>query len=71
MLALAGVFLVVFMVFGGYYLAGGKFAIIIKALPFELMMIGGAAAGTFLIANKGDVVKGALGDLKRVATCSR
>ena len=29
-------------------------------------MIGGAAAGTFLIANKGDVVKGALADLKRV-----
>lgn len=54
------------MVFGGYLLAGGKFGIILKALPFEMMMIGGAAAGTFLIANKGDVVKGALGDMKRV-----
>ncbi len=66
MLAIVGILLVIVMVFGGYYLAGGKFGIIIKALPFELMMIGGSGVGTFLIANKGDVVKGALGDLKRV-----
>jgi chemotaxis protein MotA len=68
MLAIVGVVLVIGMVFGGYLLAGGKFGIILKALPFELMMIGGAAAGTFLIANKGDVVRGALGDAKRVVT---
>lgn len=66
MLAIVGVLLVVGMVFGGYFLAGGKFGLILKALPFEMMMIGGSAAGTFLIANKGDVVKGALGDMKRV-----
>lgn len=66
MLAIIGIVLVIGMVFGGYMLAGGKFGIILKALPFELMMIGGAAAGAFLIANKGDIVKGALGDLKRV-----
>jgi chemotaxis protein MotA len=68
MLAIVGVLLVVFMVFGGYVLAGGKFAIILKSLPFELMMIGGAAAGSFLIANKGDVVKGALADMRRVVS---
>lgn len=68
MLAIVGVLLVICMVFGGYTLAGGKFGIILKALPFELMMIGGSAVGTFLIANKGDVVKGALGDVKRVVT---
>jgi chemotaxis protein MotA len=65
MLAIVGVVLVIGMVFGGYLLAGGKFGIILKALPFELMMIGGGA-GTFLIANKADVVKGALVDTKRV-----
>jgi chemotaxis protein MotA len=68
MLAIVGVALVIGMVFGGYLLAGGKFGIILKAMPFELMMIGGAATGTFLIANKGDVVKGALGDVKRVVS---
>ena len=66
MLAIIGVVMVIGMVFGGYSLAGGKFGIILKAMPFELMIIGGAAAGTFLIANKGDVVKGALSDIKRV-----
>lgn len=66
MLAIIGIVLVVVMVFGGYLLAGGKFGIILKALPFELMIIGGAAAGTFLIANKGDVVKGSLADMRRV-----
>lgn len=66
MLAIVGIVVVFAMVFGGYLLAGGKFAIIVKALPFELMMIGGAAAGTFLVANNPHVVKGALVDLKHV-----
>ncbi|MEO0694251.1 MAG: flagellar motor stator protein MotA [Pseudomonadota bacterium] len=54
------------MVFGGYTLAGGKFGIIIKALPFEMMMIGGAATGTFLIANDGAAIKHTLKDLGKV-----
>jgi len=66
MLAIVGIVVVFVMVFGGYLLAGGKFGIILKALPFELMMIGGAAAGTFLVANNANVVKGTLVDLKRV-----
>ena len=43
MLAIVGFVCVIGMVFGGYLLAGGSFGIILKALPFELMMIGGAA----------------------------
>jgi len=39
------------MVFGGFMLAGGPFRRIIKAAPFEMMMIGGAAIGAFLIGN--------------------
>jgi len=66
MLAIVGILMVIGLVFGGYTLAGGKFGIILKALPFEMMMIGGAAVGTFLIANGITVVKGALADLKRV-----
>ena len=68
MLAIVGVLLVIGMVFGSYMLAGGKLGIIMEALPFEFMAIGGAAAGTYLIANKSDVVKGALGDIKRVVS---
>jgi len=66
MLAIVGILCVIGLVFGGYALAGGKFGIIVKALPFEFMMIGGAALGTFLISNGGATLKGALGDLKRV-----
>ena len=54
------------MVFGGYLAAGGKMGIILKSLPFELMMIGGAAAGAFLIANAGSGTKHALKDIARV-----
>ena len=56
MFAIIGIVTVFAMVFGGYILAGGKMALILKALPFEMMMIGGAAVGTFLIGNGGDTV---------------
>jgi chemotaxis protein MotA len=68
MLALIGMVVVVVMVFGGYMLAGGKLAIVLHSLPFEMMIIGGAAAGTFLIANGTEIVKGALGDIRRVVS---
>ena len=41
MTSLLGIGVLFAMVFGGYLLAGGKFDIIVKALPFEMMMIGG------------------------------
>ena len=31
-------------IFGGYVAAGGKMSIILHSLPFEMVMIGGAAA---------------------------
>ena len=68
MLSIVGFVCVIGMVFGGYLLAGGSFGIIVKALPFELMMIGGAAVGTLLIANSPHVVKGSLADLKYIVS---
>ncbi|MEO1092614.1 MAG: flagellar motor stator protein MotA [Pseudomonadota bacterium] len=65
MLTIIGLVVVLGMVFGGYTLAGGKFGVIIKALPFELMMIGGAGAGSFLVANSGGVLKGSIGAFGR------
>ncbi|MEL7468003.1 MAG: flagellar motor stator protein MotA [Pseudomonadota bacterium] len=58
-----GIVVVMVMVFGGYLLAGGKMGIIIKALPFEMMMIGGAATGAFIVANSGGVIKHTLKDV--------
>jgi chemotaxis protein MotA len=51
MTSLAGPGFLLAMVFGGYLAAGGKMGIIMGALPFEMMMIGGAAVGAFLMAN--------------------
>jgi chemotaxis protein MotA len=45
------------LVVGGYLAAGGKMGIILKSLPFEMTMIGGAAVGAFLISNGLDTVK--------------
>lgn len=66
MIGLVGIALIFVMVFGGYILAGGKMAIIIKALPFELAMIGGAGIGAFLIGNDFSVVKHTAKDIVKV-----
>ena len=66
MFGLLGIITILVMVFGGYFLAGGKFGIIIKALPFEMMMICGAALGAFFIANDGPSVKHTLQDVGKV-----
>jgi len=51
MIGLVGIVIIFVMVFGGYLLAGGKMGIILKTLPFEMIMIGGAAVGAFVISN--------------------
>ena len=66
MIGIVGILVIFGMVFGGYLLAGGKFGIILKALPFELMMIGGAAVGAFLISNDMSSVKHTLKDIGKV-----
>jgi len=66
MIGIIGIVIIFAMVFGGYIAAGGKLGIIIKALPFELMMIGGAAAGAFVLSNDGATVKHTLKDVGKV-----
>jgi chemotaxis protein MotA len=63
---IVGIVLVFVMVFGGYTLAGGKMEIILHALPYELMIIFGAALGAFLISNPGPVAKHTLADMSKV-----
>lgn len=66
MVSIFGIFVTLAMVFGGYLAAGGKMQIIMKALPFEMMMIGGAAVGGFILANEMRTVKHTLKDLKKI-----
>lgn len=58
MFQIIGIVVVLGMVFGGFALAGGTFDVIIKAAPFEMMMIGGAAIGALLIGNSFKTVIG-------------
>ncbi|MEM6609239.1 MAG: flagellar motor stator protein MotA [Pseudomonadota bacterium] len=66
MFGIIGIVVVFVMVFGGFILAGGKLGPILKALPYELMMIGGAAAGAFTISNDPHDIKHTLKDLSKV-----
>ena len=60
MFIILGLLVVFGMVFGGYLLSGGNMDVILHALPFEGMMVGGAALGAFLIGNSFAVVKRSL-----------
>lgn len=66
MIGIIGIVVVIVMVFGGYIAAGGKFGIILYALPFEMAMIGGAALGGFLIANDSAGAKQTMRDIAKV-----
>ena len=66
MVGVIGIVVVFVMVFGGYLAAGGKMGIILKSLPFEMTMIGGAAVGAFLISNSASEAKHTLKDMAKV-----
>ncbi|MCC6006251.1 MAG: flagellar motor stator protein MotA [Rhodobacteraceae bacterium] len=66
MFGLIGIVVVFVMVFGGYIAAGGKMGIILSALPYEMVMIGGAATGAFIIANDPKGARHTLSSLTRV-----
>ncbi|KGJ06274.1 chemotaxis protein MotA [Paracoccus halophilus] len=65
MFGMIGIVVTFVMVFGGYILAGGKLGVIMHSLPFELMMIGGAAIGSFLLSNETCVIKQSLSGIGR------
>lgn len=52
-----GIIVVFAMVFGGFVIAGGHMSVIAKSAPIELMIIGGAALGAYIIANPMKTIK--------------
>ncbi len=66
MVGIIGIVVVFVMVFGGYLAAGGKMAIVLKSLPYELAIIGGAGIGAFLISNDLNAVKQTAKDIGKV-----
>jgi chemotaxis protein MotA len=66
MFGVIGIVVILVMVFGGFMLHGGKMEPILHALPFEMMMIGGAALGAFLISNDLAAIKQTGKDMGKV-----
>lgn len=66
MIGIVGIAVILVMVFGGYLAAGGKLGIILHAMPFEMMMIAGAAIGAFLISNDTATIRQTLRDIGKV-----
>jgi len=52
-----GFLIILGCVFGSYIMAGGKMDVILHALPHELMAIGGASIGAFIVGNSMHTVK--------------
>lgn len=71
MIGIVGILLIFVMVFGGYMAAGGKLGIIMHSLPYEMVIIGGAAAGAFTIGNDMAGIKQTLKDVGKVFKGSR
>ena len=66
MLTLGGLGFLLACVFGSYIMSGGSLGPLIEAMPFELLTIGGAAIGTFVMSNSIHDVKHTLAGFKKV-----
>lgn len=69
MLVILGYVIVTASVIGGYALAGGHIAALFQ--PVELLMIGGAAVGAFLVSNNGKAIKATLVALPKTLSGSK
>ena len=54
------------MVFGGFAFTGGALGPVMEAIPHEMLIIGGAAAGALIIGNSGKELKAMGGGLGKV-----
>jgi chemotaxis protein MotA len=61
---IVGIILVLGSVAGGFVLSHGNLLALFQ--PFELLIIGGAAFGAFVISNPGPVIKSALGGIPKL-----
>jgi chemotaxis protein MotA len=69
MLLIVGCLIVIGSVFGGFALAGGHLAALYQ--PLELLMIGGAAVGAFVLGNTSKALKATFKALPKVAQGSK
>lgn len=63
---IGGLVFVLVCVFGSYLMSGGSIGPLAEALPFEMLTIGGAAIGTFVMANSMHDIKHTLGGFGKI-----
>ena len=61
-----GLVVLMVMVFGGFIISGGDIGPVLRALPVEMTIIGGAAIGALIIGNSGSQLKGLMGGFGKV-----
>ena len=66
MISIVGLVLLFGCVFGGFIMAGGHMAPIIKAAPVETFIIGGAALSAMIIGNSMTIIKGTFGGIGKI-----
>ncbi len=66
MMALAGIVVLLVMVFGGFAFTGGKLGPVMHALPHEMLIIGGAAVGALIVSNDMKSLKQLGGGMGRI-----
>jgi chemotaxis protein MotA len=65
-ISIVGLVLLFGCVFGGFIMAGGHMAPIIKAAPVETFIIGGAALSAMIIGNSMTIIKGTFGGVGKI-----
>ena len=66
MFAIVGIIVLLVMVFGGFAFTGGNLGPVMHALPHEMLIIGGAAAGALIIGNSAKELKALGGVMGKV-----
>ena len=66
MIAFAGLGFLLACVFGSYVLSGGSPMVLVEALPFEFLTIGGAGVGILIMSNSMHDLKHTLGGFKKI-----
>jgi len=74
MFAAIGLIVLFAMVFGGFAITGGNLEPVMHAIPHEMLIIGGAAAGSLLLGNSFGILKqvgGGIGKIFKGTTYNR
>lgn len=69
MLVILGYIVVLATVFGGFMLSGGQLEVLFQ--PTELLIIGGAGVGAFIVGNNGNAIKGTFSSFPKLFKGSR